>query len=105
MIGSILKIVLGVAVGVPLFVWLFQERMLFFPRPLESRPAPRPNVEEVSIVAADGVKLRGWLVKGDGAPAPLVIYFGGNAEEVSWLVDLAGHFAGRSLRTRNLRGY
>src|SRR2546430_3996573 len=105
MIGSILKIVLGVAVGVPLFVWLFQERMLFFPRPLESRPAPRPNVEEVSIVAADGVKLRGWLVKGDGAPAPLVIYFGGNAEEVSWLVDLADHFAGWSPLLVNLRGY
>ena len=104
MIGSILKIVLGVAVGVPLFVWLFQERMLFFPRPLESRPAPRPNVEEVSIVAADGVKLRGWLVKGGGA-APLVIYFGGNAEEVSWLADLADHFADWSLLLVNFRGY
>src|SRR5438552_15324587 len=105
MIGSILKIVLGVAVGVPLFVCLIQERMLFFPRPLESRPAPRPNVEEVSIVAADGVKLRGWLVKGDGTPAPLVIYFGGNAEEVSWLVDLADQFAGWSLLLVNFRGY
>src|SRR5438309_1725759 len=100
MVGSILKIVLGVAIGVPLFMWFFQERMLFFPRPLDSRPAPRPNVEEVSIVAADGVKLRGWLVRGDGAPAPLVIYFGGNAEEVSWLADVADHFVGWSLLQR-----
>ena len=45
MISSILKILLGVAIGVPLFMWVFQERMLFFPRPLASRPAPRPNVE------------------------------------------------------------
>src|SRR2546427_5572170 len=105
MVGSILKVVRGVAIGVPLFMWLFQERMLFFPRPLDSRPAPRPNVEEVSIVAAGGVKLRGWLVKGDGAPAPLVIYFGGNAEEVSWLVDLAHQFAGWSLLLVNFRGY
>src|SRR6266508_1711377 len=80
MISSIVKIVLGVAIGVPLLMWFFQERMLFFPRALDSRPALRPNVEEVSIVAADGMKLRGWLVKGDGAPAPLVIYFGGNGE-------------------------
>src|SRR5256885_14889896 len=94
MVGSLLKIVLGVAVGVPLFMWFFQERMLFFPRPLASRPAPRPNVEEVSIAAADGVKLRGWLVKGEGAPAPLVIYFGGNAEEVSWLSDVPDRFGG-----------
>ncbi len=105
MIGSIVKILLGVAIGVPLFMWFFQERMLFFPRPLDSRPASRPNVEEVDIVAAGGVKLRGWLVKGDGAPAPLVIYFGGNAEEVSWLVDLADQFAGWSLLLVNYRGY
>ena len=105
MIGSIVKIVLGVVFGVPLLMWLFQERMLFFPRPLDSRPAPRSNVEEVSIVAADGVKLRGWLVKGDGTPAPLVIYFGGNAEEVSWLVDVADQFAGWSLLLVNFRGY
>src|SRR5438445_11317362 len=105
MVGSLLKIALGVAVGVPLFMWFFQERMLFFPRPLESRPAPGRNVEEVSIVAADGVKLRGWLVRGDGAPAPLVIYFGGNAEEVSWLADVADHFIGWSLLLVNFRGY
>jgi pimeloyl-ACP methyl ester carboxylesterase len=104
MIGSIVKIVLGVAIGVLLFMWLFQERMLFFPRPLDFRPAPRPNVEEVSILAADGVKLRGWLAKGSGAPAPLVIYFGGNAEEVSWLID-AGYLSGWSLLLVNYRGY
>jgi len=103
--GSIVKIVLGVAIGVPLFMWFFQERMLFFPRPLDSRPAPRANIEEVSIAAADGVKLRGWLVKGDGAPAPLVIYFGGNAEEVSWLAGVADQFAGWSLLLVNFRGY
>src|SRR5882672_4713015 len=105
MVGSIVKIVLGVAIGVPLFLWFFQERLLFFPRPLDSRPTSRPEIEEVTVAAADGVKLRGWLVKGKGAPAPLVIYFGGNAEEVSWLVDLADQFAGWSLLLVNYRGY
>ena len=105
MIASIVKIALGVAIGVPLFMWLFQERMIFFPRPVESRPAPRSNVEDVAIVAADGVKLRGWLVKGAGKPAPLVVYFGGNAEEVSWLTGVADQFAGWSLLLVNFRGY
>src|ERR1700716_2832635 len=105
MAGSIVKIVLGVALGVPLFLWFFQERLLFFPRPLDSRPTSRPEVEEVTVAAADGAKLRGWWVKGKGAPAPLVIYFGGNAEEVSWLVDLADQFAGWSLLLVNYRGY
>ena len=105
MISSIVKIVLGVAIGVPLFMWFFQEQMLFLPRSLDSRLTSRPNVEEVSIVAADGAKLHGWLVKGDAAPTPLVIYFGGNAEEVSWLTGVADQFAGWSLLLVNYRGY
>jgi hypothetical protein len=105
MLGSSLKILVGVVLCVLLLVWLFQERLIFFPRPLESRPALRAGVEEVAITAADGATLRGWLVRGGGSPAPLVIYFGGNAEEVSWLVELAGEFAGWSLLLVNYRGY
>jgi uncharacterized protein len=105
MIGSIVKVAVGVVVCVPLFVWLFQEHMIFFPRPIDAKPAPRPNLEEVSIAVSDGVKLRGWLVKGAGARTPLVIYFGGNAEEVSWLTEVASNFAGWSLLLVNYRGY
>jgi cephalosporin-C deacetylase-like acetyl esterase len=105
MIVSLAKIVLGVVIGALLLAWLFQERMLFFPKPVESRPAPRPNLEEVTVVASDGAKLRGWMVKGKGNPAPLVIYFGGNAEEVSWLAGVADQFAGWSLLLMNYRGY
>jgi len=106
MLGSSVKILLGIAVGVPLLLWLFQERLIFFPRPLESRPALRAGVEEVAITAADGATLRGWLVRSGGSPAPLVIYFGGNAEEVSWMAETAaGEFAGWSLLLVNYRGY
>jgi uncharacterized protein len=105
MLGSFLKLFVGIAIAVPLLMWLLQERMIFFPRPIESRPAQRTNLEEVTLAAADGTKLRGWLVKGGGAREPLVIYFGGNAEEVSWLAGLAGRFAGWSLLLVNYRGY
>jgi pimeloyl-ACP methyl ester carboxylesterase len=91
---------------VPLFLWFFQERLIFFPRPLEFRPALRAGGEEVAITAADGTTLRGWLVRGGGSPAPLVIYFGGNAEEVSWMAEAAaGEFTGWSLLLVNYRGY
>jgi hypothetical protein len=105
MIGSLVKIALGVSIGLSLLVWLFQERMIFFPRPMESCPTPRANVEAVTLDASEGVKLRGWLVKAARTPAPLVIYFGGNAEEVSWLVEAADQFAGWSLLLINYRGY
>jgi len=102
---SLVKIAFGVVAGVVLLVWLFQERMLYFPRPVESRPAPRAGLEKVTLTAPDGVRLRGWFVKSEGERAPLVIYFGGNAEEVSWLTGLVGQFAGWSLLLVNFRGY
>lgn len=105
MIGSLVKIALVVAIGLPLLAWLFQERMIFFPRPIESRPTQRASVEAVTLTVSEGVKLRGWLVKAAGTRAPLVIYFGGNAEEVSWLVEAADQFAGWSLLLINYRGY
>jgi hypothetical protein len=54
------------------------------------RVAPRraragAAVESLFIHGADGTRLHAWHVKGD----PLVIYFGGNAEEVSWMLDEA----------------
>lgn len=105
MTASLARTILGVALVVSLLMWSFQERLLFFPRPLESRPAAHPNLEDLTLVAADGARLRGWLVKGSGMPAPLVIYFGGNAEEVSWLAGVAGQFADWSLLLVNYRGY
>ena len=105
MIASLVRIILGVALLLSLLMWSFQERLLFFPRPLESRPAPRPNLEDLTLVAADGTRLRGWLVKESATPAPLVVYFGGNAEEVSWLVGVASRFVGWSLLLVNYRGY
>jgi dienelactone hydrolase len=90
---SFLKIAGGVAIGLPLYLYFFQDRLIFFPQPLEGgrreQLAKRaPLVEEISLKAADGTNLHGWLAK----PAaqgrfPLVIYFGGNAEEASWIID------------------
>jgi hypothetical protein len=53
------------------------------------------------------VRLHGWLAPANATPtpAPLLIYFGGNAEEVSWLASTAGKYAGWSLLMFNYRGY
>jgi pimeloyl-ACP methyl ester carboxylesterase len=73
-----------VVLGVPAWAWFMQERMLFFPQPVASTTHLPARASPLEIVAADGMHLRGWIVKGTAAPAPAVIYFGGNAEEVSW---------------------
>jgi pimeloyl-ACP methyl ester carboxylesterase len=92
----------------PAYLYFSQERLIFFPQPLPpGQPPPQAGVEEVEIVAADGIRLHGWFARAaQGAGrAPLVIYFGGNAEEVSWMLSAAARIPDRSLLLVNYRGY
>lgn len=105
-----LKLAACVALGFPVLIYFLQERLLFFPQPLVEDPLKANTgaaIEEVSLITADQVRLRGWLVHATPAraPAPILVYFGGNAEEVSWLAASAGRYAGWSLLLVNYRGY
>ena len=89
-------------------VWLAQERLLFYPRPVESRPrAPAGwRLEQIRHVAADGTPLAGVLALPPGARPPLVIYYGGNAEEVTSFAPLAAEtYGARAVLLMNYRGY
>ena len=105
-----LKLAGCVALGFPVLIYFLQERLIFFPQPLTEDPLKAnigAAIEDVSLVTADQVRLHGWLVHAAAAktPAPILIYFGGNAEEVSWLASTAGRYAGWSLLLLNYRGY
>lgn len=94
--------------ALPAYLYFSQERLIFFPQPLApDAEVRRPGVEEVDIKAADGTRLHGWFVAAAGVSgrAPLVIYFGGNAEEVSWMLSAAPRLPGRSWLLVNYRGY
>lgn len=78
-----LRIVLiasGGYLAVCALLWAVQERMIFHPQPLPY-PPNHPAAEAIEIANA-GETLRGWLVNED-RPGPVIVYFGGNAEEVS----------------------
>lgn len=100
-----LLLVAAVALGVPAAAWLAQDRLVFFPQPIVSTSHLPPGALPLHVTAADGVRLRGWIVPAPGQPAPVVIYFGGNAEEVSWtLAD--GRWPSAWTRVAvNYRGY
>ena len=103
-----LKLAGCVALGFPVLIYFFQERLIFFPQPLAEDPMqanPGVALEEVMLAAAEQPRLHGWLMRASPAPAPVLIYFGGNAEEVSWLASTAGRYAGWSLLLVNYRGY
>jgi len=70
----------GIYLAFCVLLWALQERMIFHPQPLPYPPM-HPSADPVEIQNA-GETLRGWIVNEESA-GPLVVYFGGNAEEVS----------------------
>ena len=102
---TLIAIALVLAVGLIAGLYAFQDRMLFFPQPLVGAGPSGRHIEPVEIAADDGTSLRGWLVKAERKPAPLLLYFGGNGEEVSWLAATKAHPSDWSLLLVNYRGY
>ena len=76
-------VVAAILLGVPAAAWLAQERLIFFPQPVVSSAYLPAEAKPLEIVATDGTRLRGWMRNANAVPAPVVLYFGGNAEEVS----------------------
>ncbi|MEO8142642.1 MAG: alpha/beta hydrolase [Betaproteobacteria bacterium] len=113
MVGSILKIAAAVAIGLPLFVYFAQDSLIFYRQPLpEARRAEIarrvPWVREVFMHASDGTTLQAWHVAASDAglgDKPLIVYFGGNAEEASWMLEETGNVPGSSWLIASYRGY
>jgi pimeloyl-ACP methyl ester carboxylesterase len=100
-----LLLVAALMLGVTAVAWVTQESMIFFPQPVTSTKHLPAHASALEVVAADGMRLRGWIVRGTASPAPAVLYFGGNAEEVSW--TLADRHWPRewTIAAVNYRGY
>lgn len=107
MFASLFKIAATAAIGLPLVVYLAQDALVFHRQPLgegrRAQVAQRfPALQEVLLAAADGTRLHAWHLRSSG---PLVLYFGGNAEEVSWMLEEAGNAPGVSWLLVDYRGY
>jgi uncharacterized protein len=101
---------LALLLAVPLAVYLMQDKLIFLGQPLaeeerQAIAARHPDVADTFLQAADGTRLHAWHIK--SAPgAPLVLYFGGNAEEVSWMLDeLPRRDTGAAWLLIDYRGY
>ena len=108
-LGAALKLIAAVLVGVPLLAFLLQERLIFMPQPLSEAErqdigARFPKGQNVFARAADGARLHAWHLPGPPG-APLVIYFGGNAEQVSWMLGEADAAPGVGWLLVDYRGY
>jgi len=114
-IQSLFRIILGVLIAIPLvlypFLYFAQEQLLFMPPKMNNKmlngiTTKYPDVEEIQIETPDHVILHGWFVKNSAAKkSPLLIYFGGNSEEISGQIMEIDQFKEWSLLLINYRGY
>jgi len=92
-------------------LYVLQERMIFVgalmnEQNLKLIRARHPKAEELTIETPDGTKLHGWFLDNSLVyKSPLLIYFGGNNEEASNLLDTVGSLDGWSVLLVNYRGY
>ena len=98
-------VVVALALVVPAAAWLAQDRLIFFPQPVVSTSHLPVHAAPLEVAAADGTHLRGWILRGATNPAPAVLYFGGNAEEVSWTLADARWPPEWTIVGINYRGY
>jgi hypothetical protein len=90
-------------------LYFMQDKILFDQCPLQITieewiTQTYPN-SEIKITANDGTQLHGWLLKQTSEKTPVVIYFGGNSEEVSGMAYHFERFPNCSLLLVNYRGY
>ena len=107
---SILKIALIVIILFAAQLYFRQDSMIFLGAEL-----PENNLKElrkryphseIRITTTDGTELHGWYLPAAGVePAPLLIYFGGNAEDITHMLFEQNHFKGYSLLLISYRGY
>jgi pimeloyl-ACP methyl ester carboxylesterase len=79
--------VFAIALALPLALYFLQERLIFHPQPMPeaTRALIAERAQSLFIHAPDGTRLHAWYREG----SPLILYFGGNAEDVSWMLARA----------------
>ncbi|MBA4417364.1 MAG: hypothetical protein C0392_05585 [Syntrophus sp. (in: bacteria)] len=90
-------------------LYLFQDEYVFYPQrllqPVFSSVEGR-KIEDIELNISDSKYLRGWFCKNSNdKKQKLIIYFGGNAEEVSYLIKDSARIEDWALALTNYRGY
>jgi len=105
---SVVIVVVLVYVGLMVFLYLMQGRLLYYPtREIEATPAQMGLAyEDVTLEAADGVKLAAWFVPAD-KPGGVVLFCHGNGGNICHRLPMLRMLHGMGLSTLifDYRGY
>lgn len=104
-------IIVVIYIGICTLLYFSQDSLLFHPQPTDQSEIAKiiqsnPGFDTISFIMQDGNRTSGFLSK-DTVPEkqPLVLYFGGNAEEVSHLMEYRNYFPNTVMALINYRSY
>lgn len=102
-------IMLGVGAGIFLalcaFLYVSQDSLLFFRRPNDPALLQHWAPKRVEILSGDIVLHGWWADNADAATPAVILYFGGNAEDVLYTAATAHYLNARRVLVVNYRGY
>jgi fermentation-respiration switch protein FrsA (DUF1100 family) len=111
-IWSFLAFVLAVYLALGLFLFLSQSRLLYYPNVPSRAVVAAPDriglaYESVELVTEDGVRLDGWFVPASGDARGALLFFHGNAGNISHRLDSLKifHDLGLDVLIFDYRGY
>ena len=108
MLSSFVLIILALCLGVMSLLYVFQEKMIFFPgkRIVDTPGSIGLHYEDVYLVTEDDVRIHGWYVPHVDEKAT-VLFFHGNAGNISHRLDSISifHDLGLSVFIIDYRGY
>jgi pimeloyl-ACP methyl ester carboxylesterase len=88
-----------------LLLYLFQGALVYYPQPIPETARRLWSAHEVNLVR-EGRTLQGWYLGGPVSPdRPLLVYYGGNAEEVSHNLTELSRLKIGALLTTNYPGF
>jgi len=111
LIGRFVAVLAGLYIILNILLYVFQEKLIFFPQAISDTACAQihesyPNVEDICLQMQDGTRLRGWVVGSQPAnTSQLLIYFGGNGDELSHMIGSFQQYPDWSVVLINYRGY
>jgi pimeloyl-ACP methyl ester carboxylesterase len=102
---SFIAIAIGAFILLCAYLYVRQDRLLFYPRPNDASLREHWRTKRIEITSGNHV-LEGWWADG-GAPSSetVIVYFGGNAEDVLGTARIAQRLACKRMLVVNYRGY
>ena len=91
-------------------LYFIQDQMIFYPQKINQSDLEAikkyQNVKEINLKTRDSIEIKGWFIDNRSTEkTKILFYFGGNAEEVSYMIPEVTKFKNCSIVLMNYRGY